>query len=235
MTGDIAERLAHIRGRMVEAAERAGRRKEDVTLVAVTKTVPPERIRQAYEAGVRVFGENRVQEGVRKIAALSPMPGVAWHLIGHLQSNKVRPAIESFSVIESVDSLKLATRIDSLASLTRRTVPILLEVNVANEASKSGLAPEELVAVFPRLIELTHLRVRGLMTVAPLVADPEEVRPYFRSLRELRDDLSDRFAAVELPDLSMGMSGDYEVAIDEGATMVRIGRALFGERPVQVV
>jgi pyridoxal phosphate enzyme (YggS family) len=229
--GDVAWRLARVRQAIDEAAERAGR-PGAVTLVAVTKTMSPERVREAWAAGQRVFGENRVQEGTEKIAVLAEeMPAASWHLIGHLQSNKARSAVMAFSLIESVDSVRLARKLNDLAGLQGRRLPVLLEVNVGGEASKSGVATEEVWQAFPQLLELANLEVRGLMTVAPLVGNPEEVRPVFRRLRELRDGLRERFQADDCHELSMGMSDDFGVAIEEGATMVRIGRAIFGERP----
>lgn len=227
----IAERLARVRARIDEAVARSGR-SESVTLVAVSKTVAPERIEEAFGAGQRVFGENRVQEGVSKIARLSPeMPGADWHLIGHLQRNKARPAVDAFSLIESVDSVTLARRLDGLAAETGRTLPVLIEINVAGEESKHGLSPTDFRSSVQELLMLEHLEVRGLMTVAPLAAATEEVRPIFRTLRELRNWARDSFPGTGFRELSMGMSGDFEVAIEEGSTMVRIGRAIFGERP----
>lgn len=212
-------------------ASRVGRA-GDVTLVAVSKTVPAERVREAYAAGHRVFGENRVQEGAAKIAALNrDMPDASWHLIGHLQTNKTKQAVECFDVIQSVDSVRLARRLDAQYQVPELRLRVLLEVNVANERSKSGFHADEIASAMCDIQSLEHLRVVGLMTVAPLVRDAEEVRPVFRRLRELRDALR---AASDLPDLhhlSMGMSNDFRVAIEEGATIVRLGRAIFGERP----
>ncbi len=229
---DIARRLKGVRAAIAAVAVDAGRPADSVTLVAVSKTMPAESIQEAYDAGQRVFGENRVQEGAAKIAVLSArMPDARWHLIGHLQTNKVKPALEAFGVIESVDSVRLAEHIDRQAEMRRPSVPVLLEVNIGGEAAKSGFEPDGLRTVFPHLLALSHLQLRGLMTVAPLSGDPEEVRPVFRALRELRDDLRDHFPLTDFDDLSMGMSNDYRIAIQEGATMVRIGRAIFGERP----
>lgn len=229
--GNIAGNIERIRERIEAAQQRSGR-EEPVTLVAVSKTVEPERVIQAFEAGQRVFGENRVQEAVAKIAAtVSRMPNAEWHLIGHLQRNKARVAVDAFSLVESVDSVELARRLDDLAGKIGRTLPVLIEINVAGEESKHGLSPAAFHRNAETLAALDHLEVRGLMTVAPLAGDPEEVRPVFRTLRELRDRTRDSFPGTGLAELSMGMSGDFEVAIEEGATMVRIGRALFGERP----
>jgi pyridoxal phosphate enzyme (YggS family) len=215
----VAERLALIRERVTRAAERAGRAPADVTIVAVSKSFPPEAIEQAAAAGIAHVGENRVQEAAAKILSLSHLP-VTWHMVGHLQTNKAKTALELFDIIQSVDSLRLA---EALSHRAERPVPVLLEVNVAGEASKFGFSPPEVAKAAEAIARLPHLNVCGLMTIAPLVGDPEEVRPVFRELRQLRD-------ALGLADLSMGMTDDFEVAVEEGATMVRIGRAIFGER-----
>lgn len=191
---------------------------DHVTLVAVTKTVPPEHVDAALAAGITVFGENKIQEAKAKIPLVSSR--AHWHFIGHLQTNKARDAVELFELIHSVDSVKLAGELSKWADRAGKTQPILLEVNVAGEASKFGIKPEDLPAALAQVQQLPRLEVRGLMTVPPFV---EEVRPYFRRLRELRD-------ATGLRELSMGMSHDFEIAIEEGATMVRIGTGIFGER-----
>jgi pyridoxal phosphate enzyme (YggS family) len=222
--GDIvATNLRAIRKRIAAACASAGRDPAEVTLVAVSKTFPPEAIVEAVRDGVTDIGENRVQEAAAKAPAVSAA-GVRprWHLVGHLQSNKARAALELFDVIESVDSVELGERIGRLA---QRPIDVLLEVNVAGETSKFGLMPEDTPAAVRDLAAVPNLNVRGLMTVAPLVDDAEKVRPVFRQLRALRDELG-------LAELSMGMSGDFEVAIEEGATIVRVGRAIFGERTV---
>lgn len=231
VASEIAENLTRVRARIEEAEARGGRG-EHVTLVAVSKTVSPDRIAKAFDAGQRVFGENRVQEGVSKIAGLaSQLPGAEWHLIGHLQRNKARAAVDAFSIIESVDSPVLAERLNALAADAGRKLPVLIEINVAGEESKHGFSPQEFRGSVEKLLLMDHLDIRGLMTVAPLTADPEEVRPIFRHIRELRDWARDSFPGTGFRELSMGMSGDFEVAIEEGSTMVRIGRAIFGERP----
>ncbi len=189
-----------------------------VTLLAVTKAVPPERIDATIAAGISVFGENKIQEAKAKIPAVSSR--AHWHFIGHLQTNKAREAVELFELIHSVDSLKLATDLNKCAERAGKTQPILLEVNVAGEASKFGLKPDDLPAALEQINRLPRLQVEGLMTVAPLVRD---ARPHFRRLRELRD-------AHGLRELSMGMSHDFEIAIEEGATILRLGTAIFGER-----
>ncbi|HEU0027629.1 MAG TPA: YggS family pyridoxal phosphate-dependent enzyme [Ktedonobacterales bacterium] len=240
----LAERARAIQTRIAAAARRADRTAESVTLIAVTKTVPAERVLAAAALGLTVFGENRVQEArdkrVRLAALAEGDPNAArllgrmrWELIGHLQTNKSGRALELFDRIQSVDSLRLAEALSARATVLNRTLPILLEVNVAGEGSKSGFAADEAENVARVIAALPMLRIEGLMTVAPLVPDPEQARPVFRRLRELHDHLR---AAVPLGEegwreLSMGMSDDFEVAIEEGATLVRIGRGLFGERP----
>jgi pyridoxal phosphate enzyme (YggS family) len=218
----ITANVADIRVRIAAAAARAGRNPDAVRLIAVTKTFPAEVCVAALDAGLTDLGENRVQEGVAKAVALAEQGRAPrWHLIGHLQTNKVKPALETFAMVHSVDSIDLA------ATISRRAVapvPVLLEVNVAAEPSKFGFAPDAVPAAFEQIAALPNLDVRGLMTVAPQTDDAERVRPVFRRLHDLASTLG-------LPELSMGMSGDYEVAIEEGATMVRIGSALFGPRP----
>ena len=236
----IAHNLAAVRQRLAAAAQRAGRSSEEITLVAVTKTVPLPSILIAYELGLRDFGENRVQEAAAKIAGARPQAtDIRWHLVGHLQTNKAKAAVELFDCIQSVDSLHLAEALDRRAQAAGRLLPVLLEVNVSGEASKSGFAAagagpaawrEALLPAVERLLALPHLDVQGLMTIAPLVSDPEQARPYFRALRQLRDELQRRFPQTNWRHLSMGMTDDFEVAIEEGATMVRLGRAIFGER-----
>ncbi len=230
METTIAQNVARVRGRIAEACRRAGRRPEDVRLVAISKTVPPERIREACEAGLRDFGENRVQEAAAKRPKLSDLT-VTWHLVGHLQSNKARPARELFHWIHSLDSAKLAERLHRAAVCEGERLPVLLEVNLGGEASKSGVREEGVRQLAEEAGRFETLEVRGLMTVPPFLPDPEQVRPYFRRLREL----ADRIEAAGLPnvsmrELSMGMSHDFEIAIEEGATQVRVGTAIFGER-----
>jgi len=219
----IAGRRQSVERRIAAACERAGRAPNTVTLIAVTKSHPAATIQAAMRAGLSHFGENRVQEGVAKINALTGQAARAtWHLIGHLQTNKVRPAIEHFDILHGVDSERVARAISDRAE---RAVRVLIEVNVSGESSKYGLNVADVAATCERVGALPHVDVIGLMTVAPAVDDPEAVRRVFRRLRELRD-------AIGLRELSMGMTDDYEVAIEEGATMVRIGRALFGPREV---
>ncbi len=226
----IAANIERVRARIAAAAERVGRAPEEVTLVAVTKTRTPDEITAAYRAGVRHFGENRVEEAEAKVPLLD-LTGTTWHMVGHLQSRKARRAIRLFDIIHSVDSVKLARRLDRLAAEEGKTLPVLIEVNVSGEESKYGFHPGDLDEAVPQIVVLSHLRVEGLMTVAFIATDPEEVRPVFAALRRLRDELRERFPQSEWKHLSMGMTDDFEVAIEEGATMVRIGRAIFGPRP----
>lgn len=201
--------------------------------MAVTKTHPPQRIREAYAAGIRVFGENRVQEFAGKAASLLELTDAEWHMIGHLQSNKAGKAVELFGAVDSVDSLKLADRLNAAAEKENKKTPVLIEINVGAEEAKSGVAPaspelNDLLVNAPRFVAL---QFRGLMTVPPFTEDPEEARPYFRKLREIRDGISKkRFPSIAMDVLSMGMSHDFEVAIEEGSTCIRVGTAIFGER-----
>ena len=224
----IAANLEEIRRRMAEAARRSGRDPASVRLVAVSKTYPAEAVAAAASTGQRVFGESRVQESRDKIPACPP--GLEWHFIGHLQKNKVRQALPLFSFFHSIDSTALAGAIDRIAGETGVKTQGLLEVNVSGEETKYGFTPEELRAQFPTLSKLPHLRIRGLMTMAPYSDNPEDARPVFRTLRELRDELQSTYQQP-LPELSMGMSGDFEPAIEEGATLVRVGSSIFGARP----
>jgi len=223
----FAERLCAIQSSIAEACERSGRRPADVALMGVSKNHPPESVAEAARCGLALFGENRVQEAKAKIP-LSP-GNLEWHLIGHLQSNKCRDAVALFSMIQSVDSLRLAEELDKTAEKQAKTMKILLEVNVAGEASKFGYKPETVLADLDAINALPRLELHGLMTIAPYTRLSENVRPYFRRLRELKDACEQKMG-VPLPVLSMGMSGDFEMAIEEGSTLVRIGTALFGER-----
>jgi pyridoxal phosphate enzyme (YggS family) len=229
----ITEDVAVVRERIARAVKRAGRRTEDIALMAVSKTNPPENIRAAYDAGLRLFGENRVQEFAGKAEALRDLHDAEWHMIGHLQTNKAARTAELFHAVDSVDSLKLAEKLDAAARNLGRKLNVLVEINVGGETAKSGVAPdsqdlEELLSAAPRL---EALRFRGLMTVPPFADDPERARPYFRKLRELRDTIAARnLSAVSMDQLSMGMSHDFEIAIEEGSTCVRVGTAIFGER-----
>jgi len=228
----ISQNLAQVRERIAVAASRAGRRSEEIELMAVSKTFPPERIQEAYEAGLRLFGENRVQEFAGKIESVRSLRDAEFHLIGHLQTNKSAKAAEFFSAVDSVDSLRLAQKLDAAGQHLGKTLKVLIEINVGGEAAKSGLPPEsrELDEILLAAPELAYLEFSGLMTVPPFTDDPSEARPYFRKLRELRDQIAARrLAAVGMDTLSMGMSHDFEVAIEEGSTCVRVGTAIFGD------
>ena len=229
----IAKNLARVRERIAAAARKAGRNAGDIALMAVSKTVEPASIREAYDAGQRLFGENRVQEFEQKSSALRDLTGAEWHMIGHLQSNKAAKAAELFAAIDSVDSLKLAERIDSTAAKLNKRVDVLIELNLGNEETKTGIRESsgDLKAVLAAATQLEHVRIRGLMTVPPFTDDPEGARPYFRKLRELRNHIAaQKIAGVSMDVLSMGMSHDFEVAIEEGSTCVRVGTAIFGAR-----
>ena len=226
----IATNITAVRATISRAAQRAGRRPEEITLIAVSKMKPVALVKMAYNLGVTDFGENRVQEALPKIAEFRP-PDLHWHMIGHLQSNKARKVVSSFDYVQSVDSLHLAQALDHYAEVEhRQRLPILLEVNISGEQSKAGIAAAEVAALARQVAALPHLDVQGLMTVAPQVENPEEVRPVFRALRTLRDHLRNELPDCSWRHLSMGMTDDYSIAIEEGATIVRIGRAIFGER-----
>jgi len=218
---------------MAAAAHLAARNPDDIVLMAVTKTFPPEAIREAYAAGIRVFGENRVQEFAGKSEALRDLQDVEWHMIGHLQSNKAARAVELFDAIDSVDSLKLAERLNAAASAAGKELNVLIEINVGQEEEKSGIAPDsqELDALLAAAPKLGNISICGLMTIPPFTEDPDGARPFFRHLHEIRDQIASRaIAGVEMSVLSMGMSHDFEIAIEEGSTRVRVGSAIFGAR-----
>jgi pyridoxal phosphate enzyme (YggS family) len=230
MASDIADNLGRVRERIAAACRRANRSPDAVRLIAISKTFSAERIREAYQAGQRDFGENRVQEAAAKRPALADL-AATWHLVGHLQSNKARPARELFQWIHSLDSVRLAERLDRLPAPGGEKLPVLIEVNLGGEASKSGAAEAEVPFLAAAMSAMRTLEVRGLMTVPPFLEDPEQVRPYFRRLRRLAESLATRnLPNVSMQELSMGMSHDFEVAIEEGATMVRVGTAIFGKR-----
>jgi len=228
----IADRVVAVREVLVRAAARAGRSPAEVVLVAVCKTHPADAVRAAFEAGLTDFGENRVQEAEPKIAALESLRarGLRWHLIGHLQSNKARRAAALFDSVHSVDSVDLAKRLDRLAREAGRVLPVMVEVDLAGEETKAGIPAPELLPGLEEMTGLDGLRVEGLMLLPPYTEDRESVRPYFQKLRKLRDDAVTR-GLLAGRSLSMGMSHDFEVAIEEGATHVRVGTAIFGERP----
>ena len=244
----IVENIARVREQIAAAASRSGRNPDEIILMAVSKTFPPERICEAYAAGLRVFGENRVQEFAGKADAVRNLRDIEWHLIGHLQTNKAAKAAELFDAIDSVDSVRMAEKLNASAESAGKILSVLIEINVGGEQAKSGLAlssveqgsveqssveqgSNELEQILQNASRWVNLKIRGLMTVPPYTEDPERSRPYFRQLRQIRD----RIASRELPQvgtavLSMGMSHDFEVAIEEGATCVRVGTAIFGKR-----
>jgi PLP dependent protein len=229
----IAENIARLRGQIVDAARRVGRNPEEITLMAVSKTFTPERIREAHAAGLRVFGENRVQEFAGKAGSLADLKDIEWHMIGHLQTNKASKAAELFTAIDAVDSLRLAEKLNTSARQLGRKISALIEINVGGEVAKSGLRSEssELENLLRAAPQLEHLEFRGLMTIPPFTEDAQEARPYFHKLRELQARiLAQKLPGVRMDVLSMGMSHDFEVAIEEGSTSVRIGTAIFGER-----
>ena len=229
----IAENIAAVQERLAEAAKRAGRRPEEIALMAVTKTHPPARIREAYDAGLHLFGENRVQEFAGKADALDDLNKAEWHMIGHLQTNKAAKTAELFSAVDSVDSVKLAEKLNAAAQAVAKKLLVLIEVNIGGEEAKSGASADspEFEALLQSAPRFEALSFRGLMTVPPFFDDPEGARPYFRKLRELRDSIAARkLPAIRINVLSMGMSHDFEVAIEEGSTCVRVGTAIFGER-----
>ena len=238
--GSVAERIALVQERIAEAARRSGRSSRDILLVAVSKGHEAELVAEAYAAGLRVFGENRVEEAMAKIAAVpallrggsadAPAAPPEWHMIGHIQSRKAAQVVSWASMAHSVDSVKLAHRLSQFCVEAGKELPVLLEVNIAREESKYGFSPDEVLEATAAIAGLPGLRLEGLMTVAPIAPEPETLRPLFAGLRALRDDLAHRQRAVDWRHLSMGMTDDFEVAIEEGATIVRVGRAIFGER-----
>jgi hypothetical protein len=226
----IKENVAQVRERIAAACRRSGRGPDDVKLVAISKTFPPERIRAAYEAGLRDFGENRVQEAAAKRPALTDL-SITWHLVGHLQTNKAKAARELFHWVHSVDSFRLAQKLEQAAPSSGCRLPVLLEVNLGEEASKAGAGESEIIQLAEQVSQLAALEVRGLMVIPPFFDDPEQVRPYFRRLRQLAQEVeSKNIPNLSMQELSMGMSQDFEVAIEEGATMIRVGTAIFGPR-----
>ncbi len=227
-TSSIASNVKSVQERIARAAARADRKPEEIVIVAASKTFPAEAIRAAYDAGIRAFGENRVQEWESKQAELADIKP-SWHLIGHLQSNKARRASRLFDWIDSVDDPALAVKLDDAAGEANEWLAVLLEVQIDPTGTKSGVAQVDLPALAEAIVQMPHLQLRGLMAIPPFCDDPRDARPYFRRLRRLRDDLEQSLRRP-LPELSMGMSHDFEIAIEEGATQVRIGSAIFGER-----
>jgi pyridoxal phosphate enzyme (YggS family) len=227
----IAENVSRIRDRIAAAARRVRRNPEEIWLVAVSKTVELDRIRQAIEAGVKILGENYVQEAQKKIELLGH--GVEWHFIGHLQTNKAKSAVRLFDRIHSVDSLRIAQELSRAAQQQQKIVPVLLQVNIAEEETKFGAKAEEVFQLLEQISSLPGISIRGLMTMPPFFENPEGSRPYFRSLRKLAEIISRRnIPRIRMEELSMGMSNDFEVSIEEGATLIRVGTAIFGPRPV---
>jgi len=230
---DIKENVARARERVAAASRRCGRGPDDVKLLAISKTFPPESIRAAYEAGLRDFGENRVQEAKAKCPALADL-SITWHLVGHLQTNKAKAARELFHWVHSVDSFRLAQKLEQAAAPGGGRLPLLLEVNLGGEESKAGVGEPEIAQLTEQISQLATLEIRGLMVIPPLFDDPEQVRPYLRRLRELAQMIDSRnIPNVSMRELSMGMSHDFEVAIGEGATIIRVGTAIFGPRSGQ--
>jgi len=229
----IAENLERVRERIASAARRAGCNPDEIALMAVSKTFGPEAIREAYDAGQRLFGENRVQVFAEKSLALRELGNTEFHMIGHLQTNKAAKAVDVFCAVDSVDSLRLAEKLNLAAEKLGKRIPVLMEFNLGGEASKSGINPvsQEFGSLLEAAASLSYLEFRGFMTVPPFTEDPQGSRPYFRRLREIRDRMAGRnFPALRLDTLSMGMSHDFEVAIEEGSTCVRLGSAIFGDR-----
>lgn len=232
----IAENLGRVRDQIETAAQRARRPSSEITLVAVSKTFPIQAILEAYEAGAREIGENRVEEASEKIPAVNAAlekGKIRWHLIGHLQRRKARAAVTLFDIVQSVDTLRLAETMNRAAAEQKKQIPILLQVNVGNDPNKFGFdlnARAAFLQDVAKIVPLANLQVQGLMTIGPLVAGAEQARPFFRELRKLRDELAQKFPKANWRELSMGMTDDYAVAIEEGATIVRIGRAIFGQR-----
>jgi pyridoxal phosphate enzyme (YggS family) len=236
LVASIRENYQHTLEKIASAARKTDRNPDDIRLVVVTKTQPLETVRAAIEAGVRILGENYPEEGVMKIQSLAAQSGVEWHMIGHVQSRKAKLVVDHFALLHSLDSLKLAQRLDRFASAGEHSLPVLLEFNVGGEESKSGWDAsnearwDALLPEVESILALPHLRVHGLMTMPPLETNPEEARSYFQRLRRLRDHLAERFPGADWRELSMGTSADYTVAVEEGATLVRIGTAIVGER-----
>src|SRR5712692_3615126 len=224
----VSENWSPLRARADSAAERARRRPEEVTILAVAKTFPAHVVREAYDEGLRLFGENYMQEALAKMAELPP--DIEWHMVGHLQSNKAKQAVGRFALIHSLDSIHLAQELEKQAAKQELRQKVLLQVNIADEETKFGFEPAQVVDTSGEVSELEHLELRGLMTIGPLESEPESVRWVFRELRGLRDKVQAQFPSLDMRELSMGMTGDFEVAIEEGATIVRVGRAIFGER-----
>lgn len=228
----IGDNFKRVRARIADAASRAGRNPEDIKLVVVSKTVEVDKIKQAIKAGATILGENYIQEARNKIKEIGQ--GARWDFIGHLQSNKAKPAVDLFEMIHSVDRLSLAQEINRVAEKKRKRMRILIQVNISGEETKSGIDSQRVSPLVREIASMSNLSLEGLMTMPPYFDDPENARPYFTALRELRDTILEKnIEGINLKELSMGMSGDFEVAIEEGSTLVRIGTAVFGERAIQ--
>ncbi|MBA4366766.1 MAG: YggS family pyridoxal phosphate-dependent enzyme [Desulfobacterium sp.] len=226
----LKKQVDHILNRIRETAYLYGRDMDEIQLIAVSKTIPPEMIREAIECGLKTFGESYIQESREKIASIADS-SISWHFIGHLQSNKAKYAVKLFDLIHTVDSIKLAYELDRQAQKINKVQDILLQVNVGMEGSKSGAPPEYVLDLTKAISSLQHLKVKGLMAIPPVYNSPERVAPYFQTLRKLRDMIrNEKIPNIDMKELSMGMTGDFEVAIREGATLIRIGTAIFGER-----
>jgi pyridoxal phosphate enzyme (YggS family) len=231
---NVGENISEVRRRIAAAARKSVRDPGEIALMAVTKTFAAEPIRQAHQAGLRLFGENRVQEFTGKVGQLRDLAGAEWHMIGHLQSNKANKAAELFSAVDSVDSVRLADKLNAAAGERGKKLIVLIEINVGGETAKSGVDPDspEIWQLLESAARWPHLQIQGLMTVPPFTAEPEAARPFFRRVRELRDRIAARkLPGVSMQVLSMGMSHDFETAIEEGSTCVRLGTAIFGDRP----
>jgi PLP dependent protein len=229
----ISTNIVVVQERIDVAARRAGRNSNEIALMAVTKTHPPGTIHEAYRAGIRLFGENHVQEFAGKVSSVADLAGMDWHMIGHLQTNKAAKAVELFGAVDSVDSVRLAEKLNSVAQAQHKKIAVLIEINIGEEQAKTGVAPEsrEMEDLLQSAPRFDALMFQGLMTVPPFAGEAEGARPYFRKLREIRYDLSKRrLPAIAMDVMSMGMSHDFEVAIEEGSTCVRLGTAIFGER-----
>lgn len=227
----LKDNIININSRIAKAAQKAGKSADDITLVAVTKTIDEAIINKAISLGIKNIGENKVQELLSKYDIIDKKENVQWHLIGHLQRNKVKYIIDKVDLIHSVDSMRLAAEINKRAEKANKLMNVLIQVNVSREESKFGVGVEQCTELIEQISQLPHIRIKGLMTIAPYTQDPEEVRPYFRMLRNLSIDIKQKkYDNVDMEYLSMGMTGDFEVAIEEGANIVRIGTAIFGER-----
>ncbi len=226
----MCERLKLVRDRVISACEKTGRSPSDITIVAVSKTKPASMVMELYECGQRVFGENYIQEGIEKVTALSALKDIEWHFIGHLQRNKAKLAVRYFHWVETVDSERIAGALDKYAGKEGKVLNVLIQVNIGEEDSKFGVLPKELPGLLSHVSSFTNLKIKGLMTIHPFSSKKEDARKWFSMMAALREEMARRFPHLDLSELSMGMSNDYDLAIEEGATIVRVGTALFGKR-----